>query len=115
MVTTTSAGLRELKKEKTRTQLMSIAVVMFDERGFDEVTVDDIVSAAEVSHRTFYRYFPSKEDVLFGDHNEKLESFRRAMAERPADESIFDALRRAALEFAQLYEELHGQDVRRAR
>ena len=115
IASTTILGLRDRKKEQTRAQLEAIAVAMFDERGFDEVTVDDIVSAAEVSHRTFYRYFPSKEDVLFGDHNEKLESFRRAMVERPADESIFDALRRAALEFAQLYEELHGQDVRRAR
>jgi AcrR family transcriptional regulator len=88
---------------------------MFDERGFDEVTVDDIVSAAEVSHRTFYRYFPSKEDVLLGDHTEKLESFRRSMLDRPPAEAVFDGLRRAVADYAASYEELHGRDVRRAR
>jgi AcrR family transcriptional regulator len=88
---------------------------MFDERGFDEVTVDDIVSAADVSHRTFYRYFPSKEDVLFGDATEKLEAFRGAIVGRPDGEPVFDALRRAALEQAITYEEEYGTDLRRLR
>ena len=115
IVSTTTLGLRDRKKEQTRAQLEAIAVAMFDERGFDEVTVDDIVSAADVSHRTFYRYFPSKEDVLLGDHTEKLESFRRSMVDRPATESVFDGLRRAVVDYAAGYEELHGKDVRRAR
>ncbi len=110
----TTLGLRDRKKEQTRAQLEAIAVAMFDERGFDEVTVDDIVSAAEVSHRTFYRYFPSKEDVLLGDHTEKLESFRRSMLDRAPGVSIFEGLRRAVVEYAANYEEQYGQDLRRA-
>src|SRR6478752_210367 len=95
MVTTTSAGLRERKKEKTRTQLMSIALELFDERGFDEVTVDDIVSAAEVSHRTFYRYFPSKEDVLLGLDQQRIDHFADELRARPTDEPILTSIRRA--------------------
>ena len=95
---TAPTGLRERKKEKTRAQLTSIALRLFDERGFDDVTVEDIVRAAEVSPRTFYRYFPSKEDVLFGPDHERIEEFASVLRARPADEPILESLRTALVQ-----------------
>ena len=88
---------------------------MFAERGFDEVTVDEIVAAADVSHRTFYRYFPSKEDVVLGDHDGKVEAFSAAVRDRPADETPFEALRAAVLDFADAYEQSKDLDGGRAK
>ncbi len=96
-------------------QLEAIATRMFADRGFEAVTVDEIVAAADVSHRTFYRYFPSKEDVLLGDHQAKVDAFVAAVRARPADESAFDALRAAVLDFADGYEQDQDRNATRAR
>lgn len=59
-------GLREQKKEATRHRLMSTAVDLFEERGFDDVSVAEIAEAAEVSKMTVFNYFPVKEDLVVG-------------------------------------------------
>ncbi|MFI5043612.1 MAG: TetR family transcriptional regulator [Acidimicrobiales bacterium] len=115
MVTTATTGLRERKKEKTRTQLMSIALELFDERGFDEVTVDDIVSAAEVSHRTFYRYFPSKEDVLLGLDQERIDHFADVLRSRPTDEPILASIRQSMIEASEALHQSPEMKHRRTR
>ncbi len=66
------ASLRERKKEQTRVELTRAAVKLFRERGFENTTVDDIVDAADYSRSTFFRYFGSKEDVVFGEIPERM-------------------------------------------
>lgn len=76
----TTTGRREQNKARTRHSLMRAAVELFEEQGFADTTVDDIVHRANSSPRTFYRYFRAKEDVLFGDQAERLELLRQSLA-----------------------------------
>ena len=92
------ASLRERKKAATRVQLMNVALRLFEAQGFDDTTVDEIAAAAEVAPRTFFRYFPTKVDVLFADHPEEIALIRDTLAARAPDETVIDALRRAMLE-----------------
>lgn len=88
-------GLRELKKQRTRDLLLRSALELFTEHGYEETTVDDIAEAADVSQRTFFRYFSSKEDVAFALQDEVEARFFDAVVARPADESPMRALRNA--------------------
>ena len=96
-------GLRERKKRQTRKALARAAVRLFWERGYDATTVDDIAAAANVSRRTFFRYFKSKDEVFIVDPEGKLEAMRIALAEGPPDEPTLDALRRGALAMTAAY------------
>jgi AcrR family transcriptional regulator len=98
------AGLRERKKQRTHAELQRAALKLFTKHGFDQVTIDDICAAAEVSKTTFYRYFDAKEDVLLGTVTEKLTVMGEALLRRPPDESAIVAVRNAFLEFAELYQ-----------
>ncbi len=107
-------GLREKHRLQTLSRLEEVALRLFVERGFGAVTVDDIAAEADVSRRTFFRYFAGKEDVLLTDHQKGLEQLRRALAERPAGEPALTALRRAVQSMASSYEDQRERLLRRA-
>jgi len=71
---------------------------MFAERGFEETTVDDIAEALGVSRRTLFRYFASKNDMVWGDFDWVLGRLRRCLDATGPDEPLQEALRRAAVE-----------------
>lgn len=83
----------------THGELSHIAVALFLERGFEETTVDDIVEAAGIGRRTFFRYFRSKNDLPWGDFDRLLDQMRGHLAALPADLPLRDALRLAVIEF----------------
>ena len=92
------AGLRERKKARTRAEIQRQALRLFRERGYEETTVGRIAEAAEVSESTFFRYFPTKEDVVLWDELDPLvfEAFKKQPPEmgpiRALRESIRDVL-----------------------
>jgi AcrR family transcriptional regulator len=88
-------GLRELTRASVRDQIGEQALLLFDEKGFDATTVDDIAATVGISARSFFRYFPTKEDAVIGDPSALAGVIRDAAAARPADESAWVALRRA--------------------
>ena len=106
----TALGLRERKKEKTRHALETAALELFAEKGFDGTTVDEIAEACDVSPRTFFRYYATKEEVLFADGDQRLEALLAELAGRPADELPIRAVQAAFLattdEYAQNRERL---------
>src|SRR5437016_11716465 len=108
-------GLREGRKRLTAAELEAAALRLFSERGFDSVTVDDIAAEADVSRRTFFRYFASKEDVLLANHFVQLARLRDAMAARPPDEPILTALRNALLSMTGDFEDRKEMVILRGR
>ncbi|QKG21530.1 TetR family transcriptional regulator [Actinomadura verrucosospora] len=86
------AGLRERKKQRTRLALIDAALELFLEQGYEATTIDEIVAAVEVSQRTFFRYFATKEDVVTGFFDEHDRLLLDALAARPPQERPFAAL-----------------------
>lgn len=90
----TPGGLRERKKLRTHRSISENAIALFLERGYDRVSVVEIAAAAEVSKRTLFAYFPSKDDLVlhrFADHEDEA---ARVVRGRHPDEAPLDALRR---------------------
>ena len=87
------SSLRERKKLATRRSLRRAALDLIAERGFAHVTVEDIAAAADVSPRTFFNYFPSKEAALFGTDPDETEALRERVAREAPGEPVLDALR----------------------
>ena len=82
----------------SRNAVSHTALELFAERGFEETTVDDIADALGVSRRTLFRYFASKNDMVWGDFEWVLERLRRCLDATAADAPLHEALRRAAVE-----------------
>ena len=91
------ASLRERKKLATRRSLRRVALDLVAERGFAHVTVEDIAEAADVSPRTFFNYFPSKEAAIWGeDPSRDLQVHERIVGE-PAGTPVLEVLRRVMI------------------
>jgi AcrR family transcriptional regulator len=94
----TDAGLRERKKQRTRCALIDSAFALFQRKGFDATTIDEIAEAVDVSPRTFFRYFASKEEVALSLLDEQLGVLVDLLAARPAEEPALTALHHAAVD-----------------
>jgi AcrR family transcriptional regulator len=86
-------GLRERKKIKLRRAIQTAALRLFETQGYDHTTVEQIAEAAETSTTTFYRYFPTKEDVVLDNDASPL--FEATLTTRPADEPLTATIRTA--------------------
>jgi AcrR family transcriptional regulator len=91
-------GLRERKKLRTRTTLIEAAAELCVEQGFDKTTVEQIAAAADVSPRTFSRYFPTKESVVTAMTGDMDAYLATALTDQPTDIDEYEALLRAHLE-----------------
>src|SRR4029453_6694495 len=114
MRTMSSPGLRERKKAKTRRSIQEHALRLIAERGYDGTTVEQIAEAAEVSPSTFFRYFPTKEDVILRDDYDPI--LVEALLRQPPELAPIPALR-AALRavFGTVYAEARDELYRRTR
>jgi AcrR family transcriptional regulator len=93
-----SMGLRERRKMRIRETIATTAIRMFLERGFDQVSITEIAREAEVSRRTLFAYFPTKEDLVlqrFADHEDDA---ARTVRARRTDQPPLEALREALLD-----------------
>jgi AcrR family transcriptional regulator len=86
-------GLRERKKQRTREAIARAAHQLFVERGYQTTTLPEIAEAADVSTRTIFAYFPSKEDILFAELDEMKDALARAIAERPEGQDALEVVR----------------------
>lgn len=86
----------------SRPALAELGLALFDERGFDNTTVDDIAAEAGIGRRTFFRYFASKNDVVWGDFEAGLEALRQSLQEAPERLGTYEALLTAVLAFNRL-------------
>lgn len=93
-------SLRDNKKVQTRAALRAAALRLFRTQGFERTTIDQIAAEAGVSRTTFFRYFPTKEAVVFDRSREVGEVFRRWIAERPRHENPLEAFEGALLALA---------------
>jgi AcrR family transcriptional regulator len=86
-------GLRERKKRATRDAIAASARRLFAKRGFDAVTVAEIAAAADVSEKTVFNHFSTKEDLVFAGGEERLAQLRAAIIQRPPGTSVLDVFR----------------------
>src|ERR1700754_2476011 len=86
-------GLRERKKQRTREAIVEAAMRLFAERGFDGTTIADIAAEADIAPRTFFGYFPAKEDVVFCNAEADFDDLSNHLAGRAAGETAIAALR----------------------
>jgi len=86
-------GLRARKKRAAREAIAATARRLFAEHGFDAVTVAEIAAAADVSEKTVFNHFPTKEDLAFAGREQGITQFVAAIVDRPPTSSVLDVFR----------------------
>jgi AcrR family transcriptional regulator len=104
-------GLRARKKRATRDAIAAAARRLFVERGFDAVTVAEIAVAADVSEKTIFNHFATKEDLAFAGRGQRLEALVARIAQRPAGASVLDVFRATTEEMIDDLAADGGQEV----
>jgi AcrR family transcriptional regulator len=107
-------SLRERKKADTHDAIRDAAADLFIEHGFDRTTMEAVAEAANVSVRTVFRYFPTKEDLFFGDVEADLADLRELLDARPDDEPVMQSVKAVIEVLAGRIEEDEDQDIRLA-
>jgi TetR/AcrR family transcriptional regulator, regulator of mycofactocin system len=93
------AGHPGRRRVTSRAELEQAAFALFDARGFDATTVDEIAAAAGIGRRTFFRYFPSKNDIPWGAFEDELSRMRVRLKACPPEVPLMDAIRLALIDF----------------
>ena len=93
------AGHPGRRRATSRAELEQTAFTLFTARGFDATTVDEIAAAAGIGRRTFFRYFPSKNDIPWGAFEDELERMRVRLKAAPPEIPLMDAIRVALIDF----------------
>lgn len=86
----------------SRSELERVAYWLFGKHGFDETSIDDITAAAGIARRTFFRYYPSKSDLVWGDFDEQCERLRQWFSAVPPEMPMMEAIHQAVLDFNRL-------------
>jgi AcrR family transcriptional regulator len=105
---------RHRRTMRTRAAIEAAALELFAEQGFANTTVEQIAEAADIATRTFFRHFPSKDAVLFGDPMREADRMREVLATRPADEHPMRSVAAALLDAAERMEVDRAQHLMRA-
>jgi len=108
-------ALRERKKDQTRDALARAAFALFADKGYEATTVAEIARAANVSRRTFFRYYATKDALLFVDNSDRLGRFREFLDQARQQRSGLDHIRTACMELASEYMQHRDRVLARAR
>lgn len=96
MDTSESADRRERRRSRTRQQILGAALDLFERKGYEDTTIEEIAEAADISSRTFFRYFDSKLELVLEDETDEdggdVQHMAALLAERPAGEGPLDAI-----------------------
>lgn len=106
-------GLRERKKRERRRCIEEAAIALFERDGFDATTIEAIAAAADIAPRTFFYYFPTKEDVVLADYADRLARILGEFGQRPHTEHPWDALRASFVTVAADYQARRTELIRR--
>jgi AcrR family transcriptional regulator len=111
--TSASASLRVRKRAETHARIQATALRLFLERGFEQTTMDDIARAADVSRRSLFHYFASKEEIVFSAKADFPDHLGQAVAARPADEPLLDMVENALIDMARRHLSAQTRDLAR--
>ena len=107
-----TAGLRERKKQQTRSRIAAVAAGLFAERGYEQVTVADVARAADVSEQTVYNYFPAKDNLVLDQDEALRDRLVQLVRDRPPGVTPAAAIRDEALAFVDGLAPMPAEQVR---